>query len=116
MAAKFKLSLGRRWQENRAVVREATPRAVGSYPDGKNRWGVVDLIGNVWEWTSSKASVYTGAAQIPAGNRDWLVTRGGSYASDPDDPADTHLATYRDWYTPTLRHANYGFRLVRSGQ
>ncbi len=107
---------GGRWQDNRAVVREAAPRAVGTYPEGKNRWGAVDLIGNVWEWTSSKASVYMGAAEIPEGNRDWVVTRGGSYASDPDDRQAPISATYRDWYAPTFRHANYGFRLVRSGQ
>jgi len=105
---------GDKWQANRAVVREATPRAVGTYPEGKNRWGVVDLVGNVWEWTSSKASVYMGAAQIPEGNKDWVVARGGSYASDPDDRQAPISATYRDWYAPTMRHANHGFRLVRS--
>jgi formylglycine-generating enzyme required for sulfatase activity len=76
----------------------------------------VDLIGNVWEWTSSKASVYMDAAEIPEGNRDWVVARGGSYASDPDDRQAPISATYRDWYAPTLRHANHGFRLVRPGE
>jgi iron(II)-dependent oxidoreductase len=88
---------------------------VGSLPDGKNRWGVVDLIGNVSEWTSSKASIYDGR-QIPPENRDWLVLRGGSYASDPEDPQIPISATYRDWFKPTLRHPTFGFRLVRSGQ
>ncbi|MBC8031390.1 MAG: SUMF1/EgtB/PvdO family nonheme iron enzyme [Pyrinomonadaceae bacterium] len=106
---------GDRWEDNRAVVREATPRAVGTYPEGKNQWGVVDLVGNVWEWTSSKASVYMNAAEIPEGNRDWVVARGGSYASDPEDRELPISATYRDWYAPTMRHANHGFRLVRSG-
>jgi formylglycine-generating enzyme required for sulfatase activity/serine/threonine protein kinase len=105
-----------RWEDRRAVVKEANPRPVGSYPDGKNRWGVVDLIGNAWEWTSSKASIYGGQAQIPPENREWVVARGGSYASDPKDLTIPISATYRDWYDPTLRHANYGFRLVRSGQ
>ena len=98
---------GNSWAANRAVVKEAATQPVGSYPDGKNRWGVVDLIGNVWEWTSSKASLYTGTAQIPAAYRDWVVVRGGSYASDPDD---------RDWFAPDFRNPNYGFRLVRSAQ
>jgi formylglycine-generating enzyme required for sulfatase activity len=107
---------GNTWQERRAVVKEANPRPVGSYPEGQNRWGVVDLIGNVWEWTSSKASVYTGAAQIPTANKEWLVVRGGSYASDPADRQIPVSATYRDWFEPTLRHPNFGFRLVRPAQ
>ena len=106
---------GDSFEERRAVVKGATPRPVGSYSEGKNRWGVLDLIGNVSEWTSSKASVYSGAA-IPAANRDWLVLRGGSYASDPNDPQIPISATYRDWFNPTLRHPTFGFRLVRSGQ
>src|ERR1041385_1514472 len=48
------------WQEKAAVLKDATPAAVGSRPAGKNKWGVFDLIGNVWEWTGSKASVYPG--------------------------------------------------------
>jgi formylglycine-generating enzyme required for sulfatase activity len=107
---------GDSWEEKRAVVKEAAPRSVGAYPGGKNRWGVLDLIGNVWEWTSSKASLYTGTEQIPPENREWIVARGGSYASDPTDRLVPISATYRDWYTPTLRHQNYGFRLVRSGE
>lgn len=104
---------GDAWLDRHAVVKEANPRPVGSYPDGKNRWGVVDLIGNVWEWTSSKASIYNNRAQIPMNTREWIVSRGGSYASDPADLQIPVSATYRDWYDPTLRHATFGFRLVR---
>jgi serine/threonine-protein kinase len=107
---------GDTWRERVAVLKEASPRAVGTYPDGKNKWGAVDLIGNAWEWTSSKASVYTGAAAIPDANKDWAVIRGGSYASDPADRQIPVSATYRDWFDPTLRHPNFGFRLVRSAQ
>jgi formylglycine-generating enzyme required for sulfatase activity/serine/threonine protein kinase len=107
---------GDTWQEKRAVVKEASPQPVGSYPDGKDRWGVVDLIGNAWEWTSSKASLYSGVAEIPAATKEWVVARGGSYASDPKDRQIPVSATYRDWFQPTLRHPNFGFRLVRSAQ
>lgn len=108
---------GDRWEERRAVVREATPRPVGSYPDGADRWGVLDLIGNVWEWSSSKASLYGGeSAQIPSATKEWVVARGGSYASDPNDRQIPVSATYRDWFDPTLRHPNFGFRLARSAQ
>jgi formylglycine-generating enzyme required for sulfatase activity len=29
------------------------PRPVGSYPQGVSAWGVHDLVGNGWEWTST---------------------------------------------------------------
>jgi formylglycine-generating enzyme required for sulfatase activity/serine/threonine protein kinase len=105
---------GDTWEDKRAVVKEAAPQPVGTYPDGKDRWGVVDLIGNAWEWTSSKASIYNGAAEIPAATKEWVVARGGSYASDPKDRQIPVSATYRDWFPPTTRHQNFGFRLVRS--
>ncbi|MDQ1707410.1 MAG: eukaryotic-like serine/threonine-protein kinase [Pyrinomonadaceae bacterium] len=104
---------GDTWEDRRAVVKGASPRPVGSYPEGKNRWGVLDLIGNISEWTASKASVYSGK-EIPAANRDWLVIRGGSYASDPNDSQIPISATYRDWFNPTLKHPTFGFRLARS--
>jgi serine/threonine protein kinase/formylglycine-generating enzyme required for sulfatase activity len=104
---------GDSWEDHRAVVMAASPRPVGSNPDGKNRWGVLDLIGNISEWTSSKASVYSGQ-EIPAANSDWLVVRGGSYASDPSDSQIPISATYRDWFDPTLKHPTFGFRLASS--
>ncbi|MFN2514579.1 MAG: SUMF1/EgtB/PvdO family nonheme iron enzyme [Pyrinomonadaceae bacterium] len=107
---------GDAWEEKRAVVKESSPRPVGTYPDGRDRWGVLDLIGNAWEWTSSKAAVYTGTAEIPAANKEWVVARGGSYASDPNDKQIPISATYRDWFEPTLKHPNFGFRLARSAQ
>jgi formylglycine-generating enzyme required for sulfatase activity len=105
---------GDTFEERHAVVKSLTPRPVGSFPEGRNRWGVVDLVGNISEWTSSKASIYSGR-EIPPANRDWLVLRGGSYASDPNDAQIPISATYRDWFNPTLRHPTFGFRLVRDG-
>lgn len=105
---------GSEWMDDRAAIKRSMPLPVGSFPKGANRWGVVDLIGNVWEWTSSKASIYEGPAEIPIATRDWRVMRGGSYASDPEDKQIPISGTYRDWFSPTTRHPNFGFRLARS--
>ncbi len=106
---------GNDWADNHAVVKEASPRPVGTYPDGKSRWGVLDLIGNVWEWTSSKASIYQGSnlQPVPPEQRDWLVIRGGSYASDTTGPRAA-TATFRDWVKPSTTNPVLGFRLVRT--
>jgi serine/threonine protein kinase/formylglycine-generating enzyme required for sulfatase activity len=109
---------GDRWEKKFAVVLEADARPVGSIPEGANRWGVVDLIGNVWEWTSSKASLYPGnnAGEIPAATKEWVIARGGSYLSNPDDRQIPISAAYRDWFDPNFKHPSFGFRLVRAAQ
>src|ERR1051325_8699901 len=106
---------GNSWANDSAIVKMASPQAVGSLPNGKNRWGVVDLIGNVWEWTSSKASLYPGSTRTVAEqDKDSYVMRGGSYASDPSGERAI-TATFRDWVPASTKHTTLGFRLVRAG-
>jgi len=107
---------GNEFQDDRAVLGEGLPRAVGSIPNGKNRWGVLDLIGNVWEWTSSEISLYPGSkgAVLSPKAQGWYVKRGGSYASDKSDKVNPITSTFRDFAPPSTKHPTIGFRLVRS--
>ncbi|AFL50130.1 sulfatase modifying factor 2 [Sinorhizobium fredii USDA 257] len=78
--------------------------ASGASPDG-----VLNLIGNVWEWTSDVYAPYTGASATAV--RHHRVLRGGSWNSD----ARHTSTTYRLAYDPDFRFAaNGGFRCVRS--
>ncbi len=104
------------WRDNLAVLKEATPAPVGSRPGGKNKWGVLDLVGNVWEWTSSKVSVYPGnPVIIPDGTQDWVTIRGGCYVSDPSKPDAPVSSCMREFVPPSTMNTLLGFRLVRSG-
>jgi len=106
---------GNSWANNSAAVKLISPQAVGTFPNGKNRWGVVDLIGNVWEWTSSPASIYPGGRLIiPDHDKNSYVMRGGSYLSEPSGERAI-TATFRDWVAASTKHPTLGFRLVRSG-
>jgi len=105
---------GNAWAPGRAATQEAgvgKEQPVGTYPQGGNRWGVQDLIGNVWEWTSSKASLYPGSPlKLPDVQKGWIVARGGGYSSS----ADKVSATKRDWFAPNYKNPVLGFRLVKS--
>ena len=54
---------GNEFKEDCAVVGKASMQieAVGSKQCGENEWKVQDLIGNVWEWTSSEPKPYPGS-------------------------------------------------------
>ena len=57
---------GNSWEDGRANInRKESPADVGSFPQGATKNGVQDMIGNVWEWTSSKARFYDNSAGRP---------------------------------------------------
>jgi len=55
---------------------------VGSFPEGKTRYGLDDTVGNVWEWTSDWFEEYT-AAEVSnpkgASSGERKVIRGGGF-------------------------------------
>ncbi len=70
------------------------PVAVGSYPEGKSPFGVLDLAGNVAEWTASCHQSNLSNQQNPGTCSDEeRIFRGGSYHDD----AENIRTTSRFW-------------------
>ncbi|KAA2254130.1 ergothioneine biosynthesis protein EgtB [Solihabitans fulvus] len=96
--------------------RHLRPAPVGAYPAGASPTGVHQLIGDVWEWTSSDFHGYPGFTAFPYKEysevffgADYKVLRGGSFGSDQA----AVRATFRNWDYPIRRQIFAGFRCAR---
>ncbi|HEX8176123.1 MAG TPA: SUMF1/EgtB/PvdO family nonheme iron enzyme [Pyrinomonadaceae bacterium] len=104
---------GDSWVEGKANVNAASLQPVGASADDKTRSGIVDMIGNAYEWTTSKASYYPGSrGQVRPDNKDWIIVRGGAYITDMSKRKIS--AAFRDWIPATTQNSGLGFRLVRA--
>ncbi|MFQ5744398.1 MAG: ergothioneine biosynthesis protein EgtB [Acidobacteriota bacterium] len=91
------------------------PAAVGSYPLGSSAYGVAQLLGDVYEWTSSSFEPYPGFQAFPYRRYSevffggpYRVLRGASWATHPLVARNS----YRNWDLPCRRQIFAGVRLV----
>ncbi len=86
---------------------------VGSYPDGASYHGCHQMIGDVWEWTSSEFTGYPGfKSGFDEYNDKWFsnqkVLRGGSFGT----PKISIRGSYRNFFRLDERWLFSGFRCV----
>lgn len=88
---------------------------VGSYPSGASPYGVLDMAGNVWEWTADwydadyySQEVYNNPTGPSTG--DYRLLRGGSWLAQSRDVR----SAYRLYFSPDFTDFFVGFRCARS--
>jgi gamma-glutamyl hercynylcysteine S-oxide synthase len=91
------------------------PAPAGAYPRGASAFGVEQLIGDVWEWTSSTLAPWRGFTPMiydnysaPFFGGDYRVLRGGSWATG----AAAVRTSFRNWDLPIRRQIFSGLRLA----
>jgi gamma-glutamyl hercynylcysteine S-oxide synthase len=91
------------------------PAPAGAYPDGASAYGAEQMIGDVWEWTSSDFGPWPGFSPMiyrdysePFFGGDYKVLRGGSWAVAPA----TIRPSFRNWDHPIRRQIFTGLRLA----
>jgi iron(II)-dependent oxidoreductase len=94
-----------------------SPVPVGRYPAGQSAWGVHDLVGNGWEWTSTVFAPFPGFAPMasyPEYSADFfdgqhLVMKGAS----PATASTLVRRSFRNWFRPTYPFVYASFRCAR---
>jgi ergothioneine biosynthesis protein EgtB len=95
-----------------------SPVAVGRHSAGQSAWGVNDLIGNGWEWTSTIFAPFEGfrpMASYPEYSADFFdgqhfVMKGASPATD----RALLRRSFRNWFRPNYPYVYATFRCARS--
>jgi iron(II)-dependent oxidoreductase len=92
------------------------PAPAGAYPDGASAYGVLGMVGDAWEWTSSDFTGYPGFRAYPYSEYSeiffgdgYKVLRGGSWATR----TRVIRNTMRNWDLPQRRQIFSGFRCAR---
>ncbi len=92
------------------------PVPVGSYPEGASAWGVHDLVGNGWEWTSTVFEPFAGFEPLPSYpeySADFFD--GQHYVMKGASPAtgrELLRRSFRNWFRPLYPYVYAAFRLV----
>lgn len=92
------------------------PEPVGTHPHGQSAWGIHDLVGNGWEWTSTVFGGFPGftpIASYPEYSADFFdgshyVIKGASQAT----ASDLLRPSFRNWFRPRYPYVYATFRTV----
>ncbi|HXI28098.1 MAG TPA: SUMF1/EgtB/PvdO family nonheme iron enzyme [Vicinamibacterales bacterium] len=93
------------------------PQPAGTHPNGTSAWGIHDLVGNGWEWTSTTFAPFPGfhaMASYPEYSADFfdgehLVMKGAS----PATARELLRPSFRNWFRTRYPYVYATFRCAR---
>jgi formylglycine-generating enzyme required for sulfatase activity len=92
------------------------PVAAGSYPRGASAWGVHDLVGNGWEWTSTVFDAFPGFAPMPSYPQYSVDFFDGKHyvmkGASPFTAPELVRRSLRNWFRPNYPYVCAKFRCV----
>jgi iron(II)-dependent oxidoreductase len=96
------------------------PDPAGSHPAGRSAWGVDDLVGNGWEWTSTVFAPFAGFTAMPSYpeysadffDGEHFVMKGAS----PATARELVRPTFRNWFRARYPYVYATFRCARDDQ
>lgn len=96
------------------------PRPAGSHPAGQSAWGIDDLVGNGWEWTSTAFQPFPGfrpMASYPQYSAEFfdhqhMVMKGAS----PATARELLRPSLRNWFRPRYPYVYATFRCVKEAK
>ncbi len=90
---------------------------VGSFEEGRSPYGLYDMVGNAWEWTSTWFYPYEGA-DIPKEDEYYskkvVTLKGGSWFDCSGYNCGMSAYTFnRSQFSPTIKNNSFGFRCAK---
>ncbi len=94
------------------LKRQGDTTPIGAFPAGDSPYGLADMSGNVWEWTSSWYLPHPGNRQ-PSENygKIYKLLKGGSWWDCSFYKCGISSPTFnRSFFNPRVRNSSFGFR------